>query len=275
MSTYLKKLSLCALLALSGSTCAMNDFDSSHANTAEKEPLSVAILASGNGTNAEAIWRYFEQPEKEGIIKPAVMICNRKNAKVFGRAAYHGVPSIWLPASVRSDMSNEQKEVRRKAYAQDMIDVLKEHGVTPENGLVCGAGFMVIIHKDFLDYFENRVINIHPTLLPQFPGDTGIADAWEYGVVASGPTVHIVDEGVDTGPIIAQNPFIKQPEDTCYTFEEKTHRNEWRLYPWVVEQIARGNMKVVDKSAEGGPKRCVVMPPQPRYLNVDNDGDAH
>ena len=168
-------------------------------------------------------------------------------------------------------MTDSEKETRRKAYAQELIAALEKHGVTPENGLVCGAGFMVIIHKDFLDHYPNRVISIHPTLLPQFPGDSGINDAWAYGVAASGPTVHIVDEGMDTGPIIGQNPFIKHPEDTRETFEDKTHRNEWRLYPWVIEQIVRGNMKVVDKSAEGGPKRCVVMPPMPRELNIDND----
>ena len=239
----------------------------------DKTPLRVAILASGNGSNAEEIWNYFEQPEKQGIIKPAVMICNRKeeHARVYERARRHGVPTVYLPAKVFRAMTEEAKVARRKKLALELIQALEFYGVTPDNGLVCGAGWMVIIHKDFLDHFENRVISIHPTLLPQFPGDSGIDDAWKYGVAASGPTVHIVDEGMDTGPIIAQNPFIKSPKDTRDTFEEKTHQQEWRLYPWVIEQIALGKMEVVDKSAEGGPERCVVMPPMPRELNIDND----
>ncbi len=231
-------------------------------------PLKVAILASGSGSNAEAIWRYFEQPEHKGIIEPAVLICNRKSAKVFERAQRHGVPAVWLPAKVFRSMTSEQKEARRKEYAQEMIATLKEHGVTPDNGLVCGAGFMVIIHADFLDHFHNRVISIHPTLLPSFAGDTGIDDAWKYGVTVSGPTVHIVDEGMDTGPIIAQNPFIKQPNDTREIFEQKTHQAEWQLYPWVIEHIALGHMHVVDKSDEGGPARCVVMPEMPPAIQA-------
>lgn len=207
-------------------------------------PLRVAILASGSGSNAEAIWNYFEQEGKKGTIKPTVLICNRKSARVFERAKNHTIPAVWLPSGIRKDMTPEEKEVRRKAYAQEMITTLEAHGVTPENGLVCGAGFMVMIHKNFLDHFKNQVISIHPTLLPSFAGDSGIDDAFKYGVKVSGPTVHIVDEGMDTGPIIAQNPFIVAPNETRESFEEKTHQAEWSLYPWVIEQIALGKMHI-------------------------------
>jgi phosphoribosylglycinamide formyltransferase-1 len=231
------------------------------------EPLNVGILVSGSGSNMEAIFRYFEQPEKKGLIKPCVVISNKKDAYALKRARLevettfkNAVPTEYIPSGIRNTMSTEEKAETRRQYAQKLIECLEKHGVTKKNGLICGAGFMVILHKDFLNHFENQVISIHPTLLPSFAGDRGIKDAFAYGVKTSGPTVHIVDEGMDTGPIIMQNPFNVTNEDTLETFEEKTHKAEHEMYPWVIEQFAHGNVKIEDRSEQGGSKRFVVIP---------------
>jgi len=232
----------------------------------KRGPLPLAILVSGTGSNMEAILRYFEQPGKEGLVKPAVVISNRKNAYALKRARLkvettfkNKVPTAYLPSGIRKGMSDEEKAVVRKAYAQKMINSLESHGVMSGNGLICGAGFMVIIHKDFLDHYPNQVISIHPALLPSFPGMKGVADAFKYGVKVTGPTVHIVDEGMDTGPIIGQKTVEIADDDTLDTLEDKIHKAEHELYPWVVEQFARDRVSVVDKSDIGGSDRSVVI----------------
>ena len=270
MSSLLKKT---VLLTLLYSNCAVKSksidvqtpppaIENRHINN---RPLNVAFLVSGSGSNMEAILRYFEQPGKEGIINPCVVISNKKDARALKRARLEvettfkkAVPTAHLPCIIRKSMTDEKKQEVRKEYAQKLITCLKDHGVTRENGLICGAGFMVIIHKDFLDHFANQVISIHPTLLDAFPGADGIERAFKRGVKVSGPSVHFVDEGMDTGPIIGQNQFAVADDDTLETFEQKTHEAEWELYSRVVEQIAQGEIKIVNKSADGGPERAVI-----------------
>ena len=96
---------------------------------------------------------------------------------------------------------------------------------------------MRIIGKTLLSHYSNRILNIHPSLLPSFPGLRGIKDAYEYGVKVTGVTVHLVDDGVDTGPIIAQEPVMILPEDTLESLEEKIHQTEHRLYPKVLRDV--------------------------------------
>ncbi len=260
MNTSLQKAFLITLLCANTGLLSMDDSQTDGKQEKDETPLKVAILASGNGSNAEEIWKYFEQPDKQGIINAAVMICDRKenDAGVYKRARRHKVPTVYLPAKVFKKMGDKEKEARRKEHAKELIKALKEYGVTPENGLVCGAGWMVIIHKDFLDYFQDHVISIHPTLLPALPGEDGIERAFKRGVKVSGPTVHFVDEGMDTGPIIGQNSFDVADDDTLESFEQKTHEAEWKLFPSVIEQIAQGKIEIVNKSADGGPERAVI-----------------
>ncbi|MGB8367321.1 MAG: phosphoribosylglycinamide formyltransferase [Candidatus Babeliales bacterium] len=213
-----------------------------------KEPLNIAILVSGQGSNMEAILHYFKQPKKQGLIKPCVVVSNKKNAYALERAKKNFVPTVYLPSKIKNGITNEKKSITRKQYAQKLIACLEEHGVTPKNGLICAAGFMVIIHKDFLNHFPNQVINIHPALLPSFPGNNGIKGAFAYGVKVTGVTVHFVDEGIDTGPIIAQKVVPIANDETLATLKEKIHKAEHELYPRVIEQIVYGNMKMVDKT---------------------------
>ena len=130
--------------------------------------------------------------------------------------------------------SFEVKEFENKAaYEKALLQLLQEQQID----LIVLAGYMRIIGQTLLSYYSNRILNIHPSLLPSFPGLHGIKDAYEYGVKVTGVTVHLVDDGVDTGPIIAQEPVMILPEDTLESLEEKIHQTEHRLYPKVLRDV--------------------------------------
>ena len=184
--------------------------------------MRVAILASGNGSNFEALAHQFQAGLLPGEL--AFVFSDHHNAYVLERARRLNIKAY----------SFEVKEFENKAaYEKALLQLLQEQ----EIDLVVLAGYMRIIGKTLLSHHSNRILNIHPSLLPSFPGLHGIKDAYEYGVKVTGVTVHLVDDGVDTGPIIAQEPVMILPEDSLESLEEKIHQTEHRLYPKVLRDV--------------------------------------
>lgn len=184
--------------------------------------MRVAILASGNGSNFEALAHQFQAGLLPGEL--AFVFSDHHNAYVLERARRLNIKAY----------SFEVKEFENKAaYEKALLQLLQEQ----EIDLIVLAGYMRIIGKTLLSHYSNRILNIHPSLLPSFPGLYGIKDAYEYGVKVTGVTVHLVDDGVDTGPIIAQEPVMILPEDSLESLEEKIHQTEHRLYPKVLRDV--------------------------------------
>lgn len=184
--------------------------------------MRVAILASGNGSNFEALAHQFQAGLLPGEL--IFVFSDHHNAYVLERAQRLNVRAF----------SFEVKEFENKAaYEEALLQLLQEQ----EIDLIVLAGYMRIIGQTLLSHYSNRILNIHPSLLPSFPGLHGIKDAYEYGVKVTGVTVHLVDDGVDTGPIIAQEPVMILPEDTLESLEEKIHQTEHRLYPKVLRDV--------------------------------------
>ena len=184
--------------------------------------MRVAILASGNGSNFEALAHQFQAGLLPGEL--AFVFSDHHNAYVLERARRLNIRVF----------SFEVKEFANKAaYEKALLQLLQEQ----EIDLIVLAGYMRIIGQTLLSHYSNRILNIHPSLLPSFPGLHGIKDAYEYGVKVTGVTVHLVDDGVDTGPIIAQEPVMILPEDSLESLEEKIHQTEHRLYPKVLRDV--------------------------------------
>ncbi len=184
--------------------------------------MRVAILASGNGSNFEALAHQFQAGLLPGEL--IFVFSDHHNAYVLERARRLNI----------KDYSFEVKEFENKAaYEEALLQLLQEQQID----LIVLAGYMRIIGQTLLSHYSNRILNIHPSLLPSFPGLHGIKDAYEYGVKVTGVTVHFVDDGVDTGPIIAQEPVMVLPEDSLESLEEKIHQTEHRLYPKVLRDV--------------------------------------
>ena len=174
--------------------------------------------------------------EKKIPINPAIVISNKHDAKGLKIAEKLGV-------NVEVFESKGFKG-SRKEYDEEVISILTKYGVTPKNGLVCLAGFMRIISPEFVKKYKNRIINIHPALLPSFPGLDSQKQALEYGAKYSGCTVHFVDSGMDTGPIIIQAIVKVKENDTEKTLSKRILKEEHRIYPEAVNLFARKKIKV-------------------------------
>lgn len=188
--------------------------------------MKIALFASGNGTNVESIIRSVETGQLTAEISG--IYCDVATAKVIERGKKHGYPVyVFLPSDYQS----------RRAFEEAIVDQLQQDQVE----LVVLAGYMRIIRYALLDHYANKIVNIHPALLPQFPGKQGIKDAYVAGVTETGVTVHWVDHGVDTGPIIAQEPLKVDPNWELAELEAEIHAIEHRLYPAVLQSIIEGS----------------------------------
>lgn len=186
----------------------------------KEQPVRLAVFASGNGSNFERIVK----AARSGIIDAEVclLVCDRPKAFVIKRAEALGVPSVaFQPKSFDSKL----------AYELEVLDQLK----TAQIDLVILAGYMRIVGNTLLKAFPDKLMNIHPSLLPHYPGRQGIKDAFEDGAKETGVTVHIVDEGIDTGPILAQEAVAIEPADTIESLERKIHALEHDLFPKVIQ----------------------------------------
>jgi len=177
--------------------------------------------------------------KKKIPIKPAVVISNKPDAKGLKIAEKLGV-------NVEVIESKGFKGTRWQ-YDKKVISVLTKYGVTQKNGLVCLAGFMRIISPEFVKKYKNRIINIHPALLPAFPGLDSQKQALEYGAKYSGCTVHFVDAGMDTGPVIIQAIVKVKENDTVESLSKKILKEEHRIYPEAVNLFARKKIKVTKR----------------------------
>ena len=169
-------------------------------------------------------------------IKPAIVISNKLDAKGLTIAKKLGVPIEVIESS--------EYKGKREQYDKKIISVLKKYKVTPTNGLVCLAGFMRVISPYFIRQYKNRILNIHPALLPAFPGLNAQKQAIEFGAKFSGCTVHFVDEGVDTGPIILQEMVEIKNTDTEKTLSKKILAKEHKIYPKAVSLFAKKKISV-------------------------------
>ncbi len=201
--------------------------------------LNLAILISGRGSNMEAILKSIKK--KKIPIKPAVVISNKPNAKGLKIAEKLGVKT--------EIVESKGFKGSRLDYDKKIIAILKEFGVTPNNGLICLAGFMRIISPQFIKKYKNRIMNIHPALLPAFPGLDVQKKAVDYGVKHSGCTVHFVDVGVDTGPIIIQAVVKVKHNDTGETLAKRILKQEHRIYPEAVRLFAKKKIRISGRKA--------------------------
>ena len=169
-------------------------------------------------------------------IKPAIVISNSSNARGLKIAKKLGVETeIIVSKGFKGN---------RWDYDKKIITVLQKHGVTPKNGIVCLAGFMRIISPQFIRKYKNKILNMHPALLPAFPGLNAQKQAIEYGAKYSGCTVHFVDDGVDTGPIIIQSVVKINKNDTEETLAKKILKQEHKIYPEAVRLLAEKKIRV-------------------------------
>jgi len=180
--------------------------------------------------------------KKKIPIKPAVVISNKPDAKGLKIAKKLGV-------NVEVIESKGFKGTRWQ-YDKKVISILTEYGVTQKNGLVCLAGFMRIISPEFVKKYKNRIINIHPALLPAFPGLDSQKQALEYGAKYSGCTVHFVDSGMDTGPVIIQAIVKVKEKDTVESLSKKILKEEHKIYPEAVNLFARKKIKVTKRKTK-------------------------
>ncbi len=186
------------------------------------DPLrTLAVLASGQGTNFEALARAAARRELGGRI--AVLLSDRPDAPALDRARRHGIEALHLPPGrFRTRLEDEAS----------WIDALTARGIE----VVLLAGFMRRLHDPFLAAFPGGILNLHPSLLPAFPGLDAIGQAFRHGVQLTGCTVHLVDGGLDSGPIVAQRAIEVRDDDTLESLAARMHEAEHALYPYAVRR---------------------------------------
>lgn len=193
-----------------------------------EQPLRLGVLASGGGTNLQAI---LDSLHGRGVVEVVAVGSDQPGAGALERASKAGVESRFFPRDQYPD-----REARDLAVAAWLGE--------REVDLVVLAGYMQLLSAAFIERFGGRVINVHPALLPSFPGLDAIGQAYRHGVRVSGVTVHFVDTGVDTGPIILQEAIALEYTRPIEEFEDQVHRVEHRLLPQAIELIARGAVQI-------------------------------
>lgn len=191
--------------------------------------MNIAVLCSGNGSNLQAII----DKVKSGYIpaKIALVVSDKKDAFALERAKKAQIETLVL---------NSKDFRSREDFDKEIIRQLKEKQV----GLVVLAGFMRLLSGHFIKEYRNKIINIHPALLPCFKGTHGVKDALNYGVKVTGPTVHFVDEKLDNGPIILQATVAIKDDDTASSLLERVHKEEHRIYPEAIKLFVEGKLKI-------------------------------
>jgi phosphoribosylglycinamide formyltransferase-1 len=195
-------------------------------------PLAVGVLASGRGSNLQALLDACRTPGFPARI--AVVISDREHAAALDRARGAGIEALWISPKDFTD---------REQFDAALVRELEARKV----GLVCQAGFMRILSAVYVRAFAGRALNIHPSLLPAFPGLHPHRQALDHGVKVSGATVHFVEEGVDSGPIVLQAAVPVEPDDTEATLAARVLIEEHRLYPAAVRLFAEGRLQIVGR----------------------------
>ncbi len=189
---------------------------------------AIAVLVSGSGSNLQAI---IDASERGDIpCRVGIVISNKADAYGLVRAEKHGIPT---------EVVSHKDFGTREEFDARLAEIIRRSGAE----LVCLAGFMRVLTPVFVRAFPGRILNIHPALLPSFPGTHGPRQALEYGVKFSGCTVHFLDEGVDTGPIIVQAVVPVYDDDTEDTLAARILKQEHRIYPMAIRLYCQGALK--------------------------------
>ena len=189
--------------------------------------INIGVLASGRGTNLQAIIEAVEEGKIEGKI--SIVISDNRDAYALKRAKQHNIKTQYV------DFKSFKN---REDYDKKIVECLKEKKID----LVVLAGYMRILSRFFINVYKNKIMNIHPALLPSFPGLHAQRQAVEYGVKISGCTVHFVDEGVDSGPIILQKSVEVSADDTEESLVEKILKEEHQIYPQAIQLFCQGRL---------------------------------
>jgi len=219
--------------------------------------LPIAVLVSGTGSNLQAVIDRIE----EGVLPARItaVVSNKPDAYGLTRAARHGLPAMVLPHAAFPD---------RDAYDAALLAAVRDSGAEA----VILAGFMRLLGAAFVTAYQGRILNIHPALLPSFPGLRVQAAAVDYGVTLAGATVHFVDEKMDHGPIVIQAAVPARPDDDAQSLAERIMTLEHRIYPQAVAWLAAGRLAITGRKTclapadtpladVGGVMPCLVNPP--------------
>ena len=202
---------------------------------------NLGILLSGRGSNFEAIAQHIENGNLEAEI--ALVLSNIREAPGLERARQRGLETLFLPST----------GLDRRSYDQQMVAALKARQVD----LVCLAGFMRLLSATFIEAFPHRILNIHPSLLPAFPGLDAQRQALQYGVRYSGCTVHFVDEGLDSGPIILQRVVPVLPDDSEHTLADRILAEEHQIYSEAIQLVLQDRIHIEAR-------RVIILPEKER-----------
>jgi phosphoribosylglycinamide formyltransferase-1 len=201
--------------------------------------LNIGVLISGRGSNLQAIIDAIKR--KELAARMAVVISNKADAYGLERARIHGIEAIFIPS----------KGKEKTDFERDVVEALEARGVE----LVCLAGFMRVLSPFFIRRFKNRIMNIHPALLPSFPGEDAQRQALDYGSKVTGCTVHFVDEGVDTGPVIIQRPVTVYEDDTVESLSARILAQEHIAFPAAIQLFAEGRLNILGRKVQVRPPK--------------------
>lgn len=205
-----------------------------------EEKTRLGVLVSGGGTNLQAIIDACDTRSLDAEV--AVVFSNQASAFGLKRARRHSIPTATL---------DRNKYETARFYDHALLGVLQDHAVD----VVVMAGYMRLLGREVLTAFPDRVVNIHPALLPSFPGANGIHDAFDHGVKVTGVTVHFATAEYDTGPIIAQETVVIEEDDTAETLEARIHEVEHRLYPAALQLLVQDRLRI-----EGRRVRVLTAP---------------
>ncbi len=189
----------------------------------------IAVFASGFGSNLQALIDYNNKHGLNGDI--VLVFSNNKDAFALVRAKKNNIKAVFMDPTRYSS---------REKYDSKIIEMLEEEKID----LVVLAGYMFLLSQEFVRKFKNKILNIHPALLPSFKGTHGIKDAYRYGVKVTGVTVHFVDEDLDRGPIILQEAVDIDPDDSVEELEGKIHKVEHKIYPEAVKYFCEDRLEI-------------------------------
>lgn len=216
--------------------------------------IKLGVLLSGTGTNLQSILDAIQAKRLDARV--TVVISNIASAGGIERASKAGVPAIVV---------DHREYVSRRGFDAKIVKILKQHGVD----YVVLAGFMRVLTEKLLDAYPMRIVNIHPSLLPAFPGINAQSQAFTYGVRVTGCTVHFVDSGTDTGPVIAQCAVPVLPDDTDDSLRKRILVQEHKLLVDVLQWIAEGRVQVKPMSVRGGRPEVMVQGALPFRFATD------
>ncbi len=197
--------------------------------------MNFAVLASGRGGNLQAIIKAIKAGKIKAHLK--VVISDKKDAYALEGAREAQIPTAFINPKDFND---------RESYDRAVVGRLQEFKID----FVVLAGYMRLVSSYFIRQYPDKILNIHPSLLPAFKGTHAIKDAFDHGAKVTGPTVHFVSDELDAGAIILQEPVRVDPQDTVESLEEKIHQAEHRIYPKAIDLFVRGKLKIVGRKVE-------------------------